>query len=220
MIRAAVLLAFLGLNFYIYNFFATEEVRPERDSFSLFPMQLGDWVCEGSEDMGEAVERNLGVTDYLLCRYQRRKPFGIVDAYVGYHATQVRTEGGGPNENAIHPPKHCLPGSGWDIIDHRRVDLDLPGLPQRPGPVNRMVIAKGDARQLVFYWYQSRGRVIADDWKKIVLMSLDRATVNRTDGSLIRFTAPIIQKDEARAEKQIFELATLVLADLHDYVPE
>ena len=29
--------------------------------------------------------------------------------------------------------------------------------------MKRLLIAKGDARQLVYYWYQQQGRVIAED---------------------------------------------------------
>jgi EpsI family protein len=82
-----------------------------------------------------------------------------------------------------------------------------------------MVIAKGDARQLVYYWYQTQGRVIADDWRKIAYLSLDRARSGRTDGALMRFTAPIIHKDEAAAERQIHELASEIVPRLAAYVP-
>jgi EpsI family protein len=142
-----------------------------------------------------------------------------VELYIGYHETQIRHEGGGAYENSIHPPKHCLPGSGWEIIGEEKVLLDVAGLPQRPALVNRLVIAKGEARQLVYYWYQTQGRVIAEDWAKIAYLSWDRARRHRTDGSLIRFTAEIQHKDEQRAESEILQLASLVVPRLGPYVP-
>ena len=72
----------------------------------------------------------------------------------------------------------------------------VPGLPGGPAPVNRLVIARGEARSLVYYWYQSRGHVIADDYRKIVHLFWDRATRNRTDGSLVRFTVPVVRGDD------------------------
>jgi EpsI family protein len=141
---------------------------------------------------------------------------------VGYHAAQVRREGGGGGkENMIHPPAHCLPGSGWDIIDSRRVPLELPGLPGGRAEVNRLVIAKGEARQLVFYWYQERGRVIARDWQKIVDLFWDRATRSRTDGALVRFSAPIPARGDAdEAERTLLDLAGHIVAQLPAYVPD
>ena len=175
MSKLLVAFAFVGLNAYVYYFLASDEVHPPRHSMSDFPLTLGDWSCAEREEMTEDVLANLGVTDYLICTYQRRHPAGFVNVYVGYHESQVRKEGGGSAGGLIHPPKHCLPGSGWDIIDSAREVLDFPGLPGAPAEVNRLIIAKGDARQLVYYWYQERGRVIADDWMKILYQFWDRA---------------------------------------------
>jgi len=219
MIKIAVAAGFLLLQVYVYNYFAANEVHPARHGFAEFPLKLGDWSCPGRETMTEDVLTNLGVTDYLICDYSRREPSERIGVYVGYHESQVRHEGGGSAGGAIHPPKHCLPGSGWDIIANDRVTLDLPGMPAGGAPVNRLVIAKGDARQLVYYWYQERGRVIADDWMKIIWLFWDRARHQRTDGSLVRFTIPMTRNGDARAESAFRELAPLVTAQLSPFSP-
>jgi len=223
--KLAVAVVFLLLNLYIYHEFATEAVIPPRQGFDRFPLQGGDWVCARPARMEPEVEKNLGVTDYHLCEWQRMGgdatdglPF--VGVYIGYHATQVREEGGGSGENSIHPPAHCLPGSGWDIVRLETVEVDLPGLPQNPTRVRRLQIAKGNARQLVYYWYQQGGRVIAEDWRKIVYVGLDRALRGRTDGALVRFTVPILDGDEAAAEAAFRALAPHVVAPLAAYVPD
>ena len=38
-----------------------------------------------------------------------------------------------------------------------------------------MLIARGDLRQLTYYWYQSRGRVISQDGKKVRFVGFDPA---------------------------------------------
>jgi len=217
--KALIVLGFLAVNFYVYHGFARTQVFPPREEFAGFPLQFGAWSCPRRGLMDAATLENLGASDYLICEYQRDERAGIVGVYLGYHETQIREEGGGSGENSIHPPKHCLPGSGWDIIAQSVVELDIPGLPQQPAQANRMVIAKGDARQLVYYWYQTQGRVIADDWQKIAYLSLDRARSGRTDGALVRFTAPIFHKDEAAAEREIHELASEIVPRLAAYVP-
>jgi EpsI family protein len=219
--RFAVALGFLALNFYTYHYLATQEVRPERRSLTAFPLRLGDWRCNHPEVLDPEVEGNLGVSDYLVCVFERTTDRAEIAVYVGYHAAQVRREGGGAGkENMIHPPAHCLPGSGWDIIDSRRVALDLAGLPGGNADVNRLVIAKGEARQLVYYWYQERGRVIARDWQKIVDLFWDRATRSRTDGALVRFSAPIPARGDAEeAERKLLDLAGHIVSQLPAYVP-
>lgn len=220
MLKLLVALAFLGLNAYVYYAFASEQVFPPRESFAAFPLELGDWRCEEREEIAPDILQNLGATDYLVCTYQRDDSISWVNVYIGYHETQVRTEGGGSGETSIHPPAHCLPGSGWDIIAQDKVVLDLEGMPERPAAVNRLVIARGDIRQLVYYWYQERGRVTADDWKKILFQSWDRAREQRTDGALVRFTAPIYRDGEAQAESNLLDVTSRVLPLLPAHVPE
>ena len=218
-LKLAAAALFLALNYYTYNHLAREAVIPERTRFESFPLELGEWTCPERGDLTPEVWKNLGATDVLLCDYYRRDPDALVSVYVGYHATQIREQGGGSGENSIHPPAHCLPGSGWDIVRNRTVTLDVPGLPQPAARVRRLLIAKGKHRQLVYYWYQSQGRVIADDWKKILYVGYDRATRHRTDGALVRFTIPVARGDEEAADATFFRLAPHVVERLPEYVP-
>ncbi|MGY8736395.1 MAG: exosortase C-terminal domain/associated protein EpsI, partial [bacterium] len=122
---------------------------------------------------------------------------------------------------AIHPPEHCLPGSGWDVIDSQVVPINfLAEAGAGPaGEAKRFIIAKGNQRSLVYFWYHSRGRVIARSHHKIFWMFLDRARLGRTDGSLVRFTVPIQFGDEEAAEATFQEFARTVTPLLSDYVP-
>jgi EpsI family protein len=218
--KLAVALAFLALNFYTYHFLATEAVLPHHRRFDDFPRELGAWSCPAPGYMTKEVVENLGVTDYLICDYQRQDPPALANVYLGYHERQVREEGGGSGENSIHPPAHCLPGSGWDLIRVETVSLDFPGLPQRPARVKRLLIAKGEARQLVYYWYHQQGRVIAEDWQKILFVGLGRALRGRTDGTLVRFTIPLRRDGEAEAEAEFRDLAPKVVASFPGFLPD
>jgi EpsI family protein len=221
MTKLFVAFAFLALNFYTYHLLASEAVIPPRTSFEHFPDELENgWSCVVPEIMDERAEKELGVTDYLLCTFRNAESLELANVYVGYHASQVREEGGGSRETSIHPPAHCLPGSGWDIISSETVPLDVPGLSHENARVKRLLIAKGKERGLVYYWYHSRGRVISRDWKKILYVGWDRAVRRRTDGSLVRFSIPVSPGQEERAEATFRSLAPLILARLPAYVPE
>jgi EpsI family protein len=223
-VKIAVAIGFLLLNLYVYHEFASEAVIPPRRTFDQLPLEHGEWGCARPERMDDVVEQNLGVTDYHLCDWRRgsagpAEAGGFVGVYIGYHATQVREQGGGSGENSIHPPAHCLPGSGWDIVRLQSVDVDIPGLPGSPARVRRLQIAKGGARQLVYYWYQQGGRVIAEDWQKILYVGIDRALRGRTDGALVRFTVPILEGNEAAADAAFHDLAPRIVAQLPAFVP-
>ena len=85
--------------------------------------------------------------------------------------------------------------------------------------VEDLVMTLGNQRALVYFWYHSRGRVIAQNHHKIVYMFLDRARYGRTDGSLVRFTTPILFGDEEAAEATFQEFARSVTPLLPDFVP-
>ncbi len=212
--------AFVALNFYVYNQLGSGAEVPERRDFSEFPLQVGSWQCQDSEQMDPEVLQNLGATDYLICNYVREETGSLINVYIGYHETQVREEGGGAAENSIHPPEHCLPGSGWDVIDADVVPLNVPGIEGLPGEAKRFVIARGrDQRQLVYFWYQSRGRVIARSHQVILYRFWDRAMQNRTDGSLVRITIPLPKREPEKAELAFRNFARSFGPLLADYLP-
>ena len=211
--RFLIALILVGLNFYTFQFFARDEVLPDRIEFVNFPLDLGEWNCSAIQEMTKSTLIKLDVTDYLLCDFRNAQETSIANVYVGYHSSQTRDTGG--NDNIIHPPEHCLPGSGWDIIQSEVVPLDV-GV---KGEAKRMIIAKGNMRNLVYFWYQSRGRVLARDHEKVMYMFLDRALSGRTDGSLVRFTVPIIHGNEAQAESTFESIAQQITPLLTDFVP-
>lgn len=210
---------FLVANTALFHLSGEAEAFPVRRPLTEFPVSLENWTCGERAQMDDWAIGILGVTDYLLCNFARSDPAAFVGVYVGYHASQTRVGGTGRDETGIHPPKHCLPGSGWDIIEAATVSLDLPGFDSSRDRVNRFVISKGNQRQLVYYWYHSRGRVIASDWKKVVYLAWDRALLQRTDGSLVRFTVPIRNGDTERAEAEVLDVAQKVVARLPDFLP-
>jgi len=213
--KLAAAVVFLLLNAYVYWSLGSAEVIPPRQTFDAFPDRVANWECGTRETIDEATIDILMVTDYISCNFVRDDQMAASHLYVGYHERQTRDRDSG-KATAIHPPEHCLPGSGWDVIDAKVVPIDAgPG-----GEAKRFVIAKGNQRALVYFWYHSRGRVIAQSHHKILYMFLDRARFGRTDGSLVRFTIPIRFGDEEAAEATFREFAGSVTPMLSAYVPD
>lgn len=204
----------LGLNTYVYWYMGSEEVIPPRSAFAEFPDRLGDWRCYNRETMDDAILANLRVTDYISCAFVNSKKEDFAHLYIGYHERQTRDRKSG-RAAVIHPPEHCLPGSGWDVIDSRIIPIDV----GHGGEAKRFVIAKGNQRSLVYFWYHSRGHVIARNYQKIMWMFLDRARHGRTDGALVRFTIPVHHGDMETAEANFREFSQAVTPLLADYLP-
>ncbi len=230
----AAAIVFLLANFALFRFVGEAEAYPQRRTLAEFPTQVGEWSCPRRIFMEEDTLRISDVDDYLLCNYERPRHGGgeegsarapaleVVNLYLGYHARQMRAggTGRGDDEGAIHPPKHCLPGSGWDIVEAGEVEVVAEGLPGGRASVNRFIIAKGNDRQVVYYWYHSRGRVIASDWQKIVYLAIDRVWKQRTDGSLVRFTAPVFGGDNDAADASVRAAMAAIVPRLPDFLPE
>jgi len=123
-----------------------------------------------------------------------------------------------PVRDTIHSPKNCLPGSGWSPIESRPITLSMPG--HAPFPANRYVIAQGDSRRVVLYWYWAHNRGVASEyWAKYYLVA-DSIKMNRSDGSLVRITTPLSPGETAdHAEQRLHPFVSDVLPLLETYIP-
>jgi EpsI family protein len=187
------------------------EVFPPRLPLQSFPTQLSNWTGTDIAIQKDVLEV-LGPGDFLLRVYQNpaeKQPF--VDLFIAYFPSQ-RTG------DTIHSPKHCLPGSGWLPVESSRVTLSLPG--HSPFPANRYVIAKGDSRQLVLYWYWAHDRGVASEyWAKFYLVK-DAIRMNRSDGALVRITVDMFPGETPdAAEQRLRPFTADVIPLLDQYIP-
>jgi exosortase D (VPLPA-CTERM-specific) len=188
------------------------EAIPSRRSFAEFPMRLGEW--QGStEPMDRSYIDELKFSDYILATYGQQGTTPV-NLYVAYYESQRKGE-------SIHSPKGCLPGGGWVIEDfgqHQVAGVQRSG---QPLFVNRALISHGSDRQLVYYWFQQRGRILTNEYLVKWYLFWDSLTRNRTDGSLVRLITPIPTGDPAeRADKVLEDFARTVAPNLSGYIPD
>jgi EpsI family protein len=151
----------------------------------------------------------LGVSDYVS-RVYRNSNHPPVTVYVGYYKSQRTGQ-------SIHSPKNCLPGGGWEPVSTARIDVNLPN--GKRTPVNLYVIENGLRRQVVLYWYQSHGRIIASEYWGKIYMVLDALRLNRTDAALVRVSAPV-QGNENLAREEAMLFAQRLMFELPDLLPQ
>ena len=137
---------------------------------------------------------------------------GAVNFYVAYYASQRK--GVSP-----HSPQVCMPGGGWIISSLDRITIDVAG--KKDFHVNRTVINKDNHKQVVYYWFEQRGRHIANEYYMKWYLLLDSIKINRTDGALVRVTTylnPTEPLEKADARIQEFLEKSVPLLDT--YVPK
>src|SRR5262249_17077288 len=118
---------------------------------------------------------------------------------------------------SAHSPRTCIPGGGWEITSLKAVQL--PG--SHPITVNRVEIQKDNQKQLLFYWFQQRGRSVANEYLVKWYLLWDLVTKQRSDGALVRLTTPVaLGESEAAAEDRLMTFTESVRPLLTKYVPD
>jgi len=193
----------------LYSSIRTEYVPPSLP-LSDVPRQIGSWnmVSEGYVDKeSQAVLQ----ADDLLNRIYKSSSTGT---QASLFVAAFRTQRTG---KAPHSPKNCLPGSGWTQVSSENYSIDVGE--GAPIVVNRYVIVHGEERELVFYWYQSRDRVVADEFKAKFWVVADAMRLNRTDTALVRVIVPISNNDVASATGTASDFVRSFFRALRQYLP-
>jgi EpsI family protein len=110
-----------------------------------------------------------------------------------------------------------LPGAGWQPVENRTIQLHGPD--GRLVPVNLYVIQKGNAKQMVLYWYQSHGRIIADEYSGKMYLVLDAIRMNRTDAAIAR-VATNIYPDQQQSQERAERFAETLMTQLNSAIPQ
>lgn len=178
--RALILVASIA-GAGVYASGASEaEVSVPRTELAQLPTTIDEWSGRDAAPFDDDIVAALGVDDYIN-RHYARAGHASVALYVGYYASQRQGD-------TIHSPQNCLPGAGWRPVSSERVTIDAAGTPIE---VNRYLIRKGIERQAVLYWYQGRGRVVANEYANKLWLMLDAARLRRTNGALVRMITPV-----------------------------
>jgi EpsI family protein len=122
---------------------------------------------------------------------------------------------------APHSPKNCLPGSGWQPSESGTINVAVPGGTIN---VNHYLVARGDNESLVLYWYQSQGRVVADEFAAKFYLVSDSIRKHRSDAALVRVVVPIMPGPDkaaarATAEKAAADFVTASFPVVSGYLP-
>ena len=172
------------------------------------PYTVGTWSGQESP-ISERIVQAVSVSDYTN-RFYFANGIAPVQLYVGYYASQKTGD-------TVHSPKNCLPGAGWEPVHSEFATISVAG--GRQIVVNEYVIQKDANKQLVFYWYQGRGRVTASEYAAKFWMVADAISRNRTDGALVRLMTPI-NDNEASARARLVGLTQDLFPPLDGIIPK
>jgi exosortase D (VPLPA-CTERM-specific) len=188
------------------------ESIPPRTSFAQYPNVVGPWT--GRREALEPIYlEELKLDDYYLADVTRGTEPPI-NFYIAWYDTQRAGR-------SAHSPAACLPAGGWQI--ESLTQRSLPGI--RIGRdalrVNRALIQLGNQRELVYYWFLQRGRVITNEYQVKWYLFWDALTRNRTDGALVRLVVPAVPGEPVdAADRQLTQFAAAAATTLAPYIPD
>lgn len=193
------------------TFFDTrQEQAPGRKAFVSFPDKLGEW--QGRKiGMAQQYLKVLQLDDYIISNYRRPGDRRSVNFYVAYYNSQRKGQ-------SAHSPSSCIPGDGWKI-DQFGTHAVKGSQGGQNFVVNRGVISKGNATQLVYYWFPQRGRQLTNEYLVKWYLFWDALTRNRTDGALVRLVTSVEGKDFASADARLAEFLNKVRPQIATFVP-
>ncbi len=197
----------------VYSITNRDEIIPDRQRFVSFPKTLGDWKGR-TTFLKPRIELFLGLDDYLMANYTvpeaPKKP--LINLYMAYYKSQ--RSGVSP-----HSPQACIPGGGWLITDIAQKRFVL-NANETPVIYNRVIIQKKDIKQIVYYWFDQRGRKFASEFDAKWYLLKDALLMNRTDGTMLRLVTVVKQdEEEADADKRLTGFMSKMLPEIKGYIP-
>lgn len=189
--------------------FSRKEDVPNPRPLKEFATSAGNWSMAQEGIIDRQTLDVLAADDTLSRQYVNRDRTAVAGLFVAFFKTQRTGQ-------MPHSPKNCLPGSGWVPSESGKMIIDVPG--ERSIEVNRYLVARGDERSLVIYWYQTRDRVVASEYKARVYLVADAIRYNRTDTALVRVTVPV-RGELAGAEAAAVDFVKTIFGPLSRHLP-
>lgn len=186
-----------------------EDIVPDRTSFATFPLAHEQWTGRQSSIEADVLDV-LDLSDYFIGDYSRDDDQYAVNFYSAWYAVQRKGE-------SIHSPRSCLPGGGWLIKRHTVEQVDGLSRKGQTLEINRVVMQMGEHKQLVYYWFEGRSRIITNEYMAKWFIFWDSMVNQRTDGALVRLVTYVPEgSDIAEADQRLNQF----LSDFYDILPE
>lgn len=147
--------------------------------------------------------------DEFVNRVYKRDSVAAFSLYVGYYTYQTQGK-------AIHSPRNCLPGAGWEPVESTTLPIaGAPGIGSRN--LNKYILANKGNYAAVYYWYQGRGRIESSEYTVKYNLMRDAALYGRTEEALVRIVVPLrvgagrtpqqVKTEVLRADSLVMSLA-------------
>lgn len=197
--------------FAYYAIASRSELVPPVAPLSTFPMASNGWLCAREVPIEKEIQDLLKADDTISRIYVSPSRRESASLFMAFFKTQRYGQ-------SPHSPKNCLPANGWDEVMSGTVPITVPDW---NGPIvaNRYVVAHGDDKDVVIYWYQSHNRIVASEYAARVWLVLDSIHYRRSDTSIVRVITRIENNDMEHATQVGVQFVQSIFPDILKHLP-
>lgn len=184
-------------------------VYSQADTVSIhnFPRTFGSWASE-ELPISDLDYDILETRNAFVRRYYR--PGGeSVYVFVVYSQN---------NRKVSHPPEICYTGSGVTVASNTRDSIVLPS-GRTSVEVNKLIVERGDAVQMVFYWFKIGAMYTSNYWKQQSLIAVNSFLGRPANSALIRISSDVKDDNAAPVNRLLKEFGQEFLPLLRQYLP-
>lgn len=185
------------------------ERLPAAPPLRLFPASFGGWTASHDDAIPPEVANALRA-DRLLSRTYANRSAQQANLLLAWFASQRA------GTSQPHSPKVCLPASGWTAVanDQLTVPAELGAI-----AVNRYVVASGDERAVVLYWYETSRGPVSGEWAAKLMLISSALRDRRTDTALVRVVVEDAPGGDEAATRTGAAFVQCLYPVLHNYLP-
>lgn len=200
----------LGLGVVINAALVTGRVKPTPLAHPISGISRTFTGVTGRDiEVPEDQRRVAGFTDYIF-RSHEVDSVQAFSVYVGYYDEQRQGK-------TIHSPRNCLPGAGWEPVGSSIATVATGD--GRTVEVNRYHIVRGADQAYVYYWYQGRGRISANEYYVKYELLRDAAIRGRTEEALVRVVVPVGKDGVAAADSTAVRVVRELIPEVDKVLP-
>jgi len=190
-IKLLILLGvFLGTCVFVYG---RNESRPatQKPPIRQFLAQVAGYDTERQIELAADAYKMLALDDYAYTDYRQKDK--LANLYIGYYYSADKAY-------ASHSPTVCFPSQGW-TIDRQPTTHTLTVGPHRI-VYEEIITSRGDERELVLYWYQSRLLTNTKIYKNKIAMGYNKFSHNDEQHAFVRVALPLAATSTYAATKE------------------
>ncbi len=172
------------------------------------PTVINDWVGRDI-DVDNKTLRILETNDVVMRDYAKD----------GTPHVQMCIVYASNNRKVAHPPEVCYKGGGWSLEEKKPVVLITKSAKAPEFKVIKLILEKGNQRQLVLYWYKCNKEYTSGYYKQQINIVKSGIITGESTSGLIRISTPIINHNEEAAMSRTQSFILNMLPLITKYLP-